>query len=142
MPQKLFNVNFGRLKADATGPSGVGYTVLDEEGTTVSPRTTDGVYQTAPGIYAAYIAFPHPFSGQVLWDTGDAFDPPAYATEEYSNAEEMVEKIYQMQFGRWEIVNNQMIFYKEDNTTELARFDLFDESGNPSVDSVFKRLRV
>jgi len=142
MPQKLFNVNFGRLKAGATGPTGVGYTVLDKEGVIVTQRTTEGVYQTAPGIYSAYITFPHPFLGQILWDTGGTFTPVVYAAECYTNTEELVEKIYQMQFGRWEIVNNQMIFYGEDNTAEIARFDLFDDSGVPSMDSVFKRLRV
>lgn len=27
--------------------------------------------------------------------------------------------------GRWKIINNQMIFYKADNSTEVARFNLF-----------------
>jgi hypothetical protein len=34
--------------------------------------------------------------------------------------------------GRWKIANNQMIFYAEDNITELARFNLaYDVNGNP-----------
>jgi hypothetical protein len=34
--------------------------------------------------------------------------------------------------GRWKIENNQMIFYAEDNLTELVRFNLsFDLNGNP-----------
>lgn len=44
--------------------------------------------------------------------------------------------------GKWEIVNNQMIFYKSDNTTEIKRFNLFDLDGNPAVDNVYKRERV
>lgn len=34
--------------------------------------------------------------------------------------------------GRWEIDGHQMVFYKDDNTTEVARFDLtFDGDLNP-----------
>lgn len=34
--------------------------------------------------------------------------------------------------GKWEIVNGQMIFYLDDNTTEIARFDLtYDGNLNP-----------
>jgi hypothetical protein len=46
--------------------------------------------------------------------------------------------------GRWKIddENNQMIFYEGDNETEIARFDLLDQAGNPSVTNVFERRRV
>jgi len=44
--------------------------------------------------------------------------------------------------GRWRIVGNQMIFFKEDGITEVARFNLFDESGTPTMDSVFERQRA
>lgn len=44
--------------------------------------------------------------------------------------------------GRWKIANNQMIFYNDDNITELARFDLTDSSGNPTQTNVFERTRV
>lgn len=44
--------------------------------------------------------------------------------------------------GRWRIENNQMIFYKPDNTTEVARFNLFDAAGDPAEEDVFERTRV
>jgi len=44
--------------------------------------------------------------------------------------------------GRWLMKDNQMIFYKEDNTTEVARFNLFDDAGKPSLENVFDRRRV
>jgi predicted deacetylase len=44
--------------------------------------------------------------------------------------------------GRWKMSNNQMIFYKEDNLTEIARFNLFDDGGNPSMESVFERKKI
>lgn len=43
-----------------------------------------------------------------------------------------VEFIKQMQGGRWRILNDQMIFYEDDNLTEIARFNLtYDGSQNP-----------
>ena len=47
-----------------------------------------------------------------------------------------------IQYGRWYINNNQMIFYKEDNVTEVARFNLFDDNGNPTMDAVFDRVKI
>ena len=44
--------------------------------------------------------------------------------------------------GKWELVGNQMIFYKADNTTEIMRFNLFDAAGDPAVENVYKRERV
>lgn len=43
--------------------------------------------------------------------------------------------------GKWELVGNQMIFYKTDGA-ELMRFNLFDDAGQPTMVNVFKRERV
>jgi hypothetical protein len=141
---QLRNVNFGRTRLNATGSSGVGYQLLDTSGGVVSSRTTTGVYQTAPGIYAAYVSFPDDFRGQILWDTGTTFVTASYATEQYNYEENnpRVDSIYDVQFGRWRIVGDQMLFYKEDNATEIARFNLFDDAGNPTMDAVFERVKV
>jgi hypothetical protein len=53
-----------------------------------------------------------------------------------------IEFIKTIEGGRWAISNNQMIFYKEDNTTEIARFDLYDKTGTPSDENVYDRKRV
>jgi len=53
-----------------------------------------------------------------------------------------VDFIKDVEGGRWEIVNNQMIFYGEDNATEIARFNLYNESGVPGEENIFKRVRV
>jgi hypothetical protein len=48
--------------------------------------------------------------------------------------------------GRWKVdaTTSQMIFYEDDNVTEVARFDLYDRFGNPSIvgDEIFERERV
>jgi len=44
--------------------------------------------------------------------------------------------------GKWTIVNDQMIFFKADNLTEIARFNLYDADGNPTMTNVMERERV
>ena len=46
------------------------------------------------------------------------------------------------QTGRWVVDSDtkQMIFYQDDNTTVIARYDLFDSNGDPSVTAVFDRV--
>lgn len=43
--------------------------------------------------------------------------------------------------GKWKIENNQMIFYKADNVTEIARFNLFKQ-GVPTEVEPDERVRV
>ncbi len=44
--------------------------------------------------------------------------------------------------GAWQLTNNQMIFYAEDNVTEVGRYNLFDAAGVPTMTAVAKRLKV
>lgn len=53
-----------------------------------------------------------------------------------------VEFMKDVEGGNWKIENNQMVFYKTDGTTEIARFDLFDEDGKPAMKNVLERQRV
>lgn len=148
---QLRNVNFGNKFSNLTGSGGVGFTLLDTTGAEYQARTTTGVYQltSGSGCYAAYIEFPDDWRGQILWDTGNdstgsVCNGPKYATEQYNYHENnpKVDDIYNIEFGRWRIVNDQMIFYKEDGTTEVTRFDLFDENGVPTTDAVFERRKA
>ena len=59
----------------------------------------------------------------------------------------LVEFVKDIEGGRWEIdgVNSQMIFYKADNITEVARFDLKDINGeavDPTKVLIHDRARV
>jgi len=42
-----------------------------------------------------------------------------------------VDFIKQIEGGKWDIVGSEMIFYKEDNTTEIARFALAPNAASP-----------
>jgi hypothetical protein len=51
-------------------------------------------------------------------------------------------EIQDFEGGRWHIVGTQMIFYEEDNVTEVARFNLLDSNGDPTGDPAAARQRV
>jgi len=44
--------------------------------------------------------------------------------------------------GKQEIIDNQLVCYAADNATEVARFNLFDSDGNPTMVAVYLRTRV
>lgn len=159
---QLRTSNFGRSKSNATGSTGVGYSVYDTVGSIITPRTTVGVYQlvSGSGVYAAFVQFNDSFRGSVVWDTGSAFPTASYAIEEYnyeannplvdqmyatqSMMSGTLGQLYDIEYGRWRIdaATNKMIFYKADNSTVVAEFNLFDSVGTPTIDSVFDRRRA
>jgi len=81
----------------------------------------------------------------VLRGTGEYQDSSAGTTitDEMVHASD-IEYIKDLTEGRWLIdeATNQMVFYKADNTTEIARFDLKDISGNAASTNVFERVKV
>ena len=52
--------------------------------------------------------------------------------------------VKEIEGGRWKIdkTTNQMVFYKEDNTTVVATFALYDDEGASASSNVFERKRV
>ena len=142
MPIKLVkNVNFG---PGQTGLTTVAYRLLDAVGTVSGSRTTSGVGEilAGTGIYSASIYFSANFSGSILWDTGGS--SPVYATEEYNPQPEQIEFIKSIEGGRWKLnsTDNTMTFYKDDNTTVVAKFGMSGSSGTPGVSDVFERRRL
>lgn len=65
-------------------------------------------------------------------------------SDDFSSVGTMVSLIKDFTEGRWRIDKNtnQMIFYRGDNTTEIARFNLYDSAGNPTIENVFDRQKV
>jgi hypothetical protein len=135
------SVNFGSGKGSL---STVGYRLVNKNGSLSGSRVTSGIGEVLSnaGIYSASIHFTSTFSGSILWDTGES--TPVYATEDYNGTDFKIERTKDLTAGRWKIDEDtkQMIFYKEDNTTEISRYNLFDESGAASVSSVFDRRKV
>ena len=140
--------NFGSGKGSL---STVGYRIYNSSGNLSGSRVTSGVGEVlgGSGIYSASVHISEGFIGHVLWDTGES--NPVYASEDIDNTlntlsaiSSSVDATRQLTVGKWQILtsSNQMVFYKEDNTTEIARYNLFDESGVPSFSSVFERVKV
>jgi len=134
------SVNFGTNKKNL---STVGYRLLNINGTLSGSRITSGVGEiySDSGIYSASIYFSANFSGSILWDTGGS--SPVFASEEYNGTEYDISLTRKFTTGRWLIDGStkEMIFYEDDNVTEIARFDLKDSDGNPNVETVFDRRR-
>lgn len=55
-----------------------------------------------------------------------------------------LDKVLQFNSGRWKMDLNtkEMVFFKSDNITEIARFKLYNSAGQLSVENVFERRRV
>ena len=133
----------------------VGYTVYGSTGATVINRTTAGVHVlivsgSNTGTYSAVVEFPDDFKGSIVWDTGAGLPRPRYAIEQYNELEnnpdievikQSVQLTERMTAGRWSIVDNQMIFYDDDNETEITRFSLLNRNLGPDVEEVFHRIR-
>ena len=146
---------FGKAKTGLTGQ--VGYTIYNSDGTISQVRSTTGVFELIPGIgtYASEVTFADDFNGVVVWDvTMPVSGLKVYASEEYNgetsatvaleSVSEDVTFIKNIEGGRWIIDNRlkQMTFYDDSNENEIARFNLTDALGRPSVGSVFQRTRV
>ena len=120
----------------------IGVTLLNPDGTVHTARATATIYEIGGGCYGDQITFTDDWIGSIKWDTGGG--TPVYAVEDYNYYENnpTIDELGHEISGKWEIVSNQMIFYKADNVTEVSRFNLFDASGNPSMVNVYKRERV
>lgn len=167
MPSTLVKtVNFGVIKAGRQ--ESVGYRLIDSTGSTVQERSQTGVYETYPGtgIYAASIEFPDDFTGTILWDLDDI--RPAYAAEEFNNAvngtgvshqvdevttqvnvvtDQLTDLADEIRFirgmtaGRWTLdkKNSTMTYYDESGKNVLVTYEMLDENGKPSIESVYDR---
>jgi len=51
-----------------------------------------------------------------------------------------VETVRQVSVGRWRIVNNQLILFKDNGTDVLVKFNLKNSAGQPSTQEVYERV--
>ena len=81
--------------------------------------------------------------GDVVWDElMSEHTVVGSAGAKLQNIETVVELLKQIGTGRWKVVNNQLIYYEDDNETEIIRFNLFGKDGQPTEDSPYERRRV
>ena len=133
-------VNFGKGLSDRV--SNVFYSIYDSLGSTDTFRSSAGIYQlgTGTGVYGAQLTLNQSFSGSILWEVTASNGNIVFANEEVETDQKVTRHFTN---GRWIIDENtnEMIFYQEDNTTEMARFDLKDKDGSATFQDVFERIR-
>jgi len=108
---------------------------LTEEGTT-------GVYSVQWDSSLSSIIEGDVYETRYLEDTSILSMEEVLFDNSILEIKENVELIKGIETGRWRIVNNQMIFYADDNTTVLAQFNLYDKTGSPASEDVYERRKV
>lgn len=133
-------VNFGKGLANL--PANVYYSLYNTLGTATTFRSSGSIYQvgSGTGIYGSEISFSQNFSGSILWEVTASNGNIVFASDEVEIDSRLTRHFT---VGQWEIDDStyEMIFYQDDNSTEMGRFDLKDAAGAPSVNQVFKRIR-
>ena len=135
----LQTANLGKSQGDKR--SDIRYTVYNTLGTASISTTNSGIYElgTNTGIYAVELNLSTQFSGSIVWsvDSNDTI----FATEEVKVDQRMARYIHT---GRWKVDEDtkQMIFYQDDNETEIARYGLFDRRGVSSIEELFERRLI
>lgn len=135
----LQTANLGRGLGGVSGS--IRYAVYDTLGVEKVASTNSGIYElgSSTGIYGVELNLSTQFSGSILWSVNG--NTNVYATEEIKMDQKFARYIHT---GRWQIeeADKQMVFYQDDNSTEIARFDLFDRNGVKSIDELFERRLV
>ena len=117
------------------------YALYDTLGSEKVSATNTGIYElgTSTGLYGVELNLSTQFSGSIVWSVNG--NSSAFATEEVKVDQKMARYIHT---GRWQVdeTTKEMIFYQDDNSTEIARYALFDRSGAASIDELFERKLV
>lgn len=150
-PEVLF-VFDGATGVPYTGSAGgLAFVVYDDD--TGSPVTPPAITKITNGIFQ----FTPVFSGHGIYYVISTGQAPAYLCR-YMRPEEanldsistLLSTITQMQEfeqGKWTIATtggdaNRLIIYASDGVTVLAKFNLFDSSGNPTSANPYSRVPV
>ena len=117
------------------------YALYDTKGVEKVSSTNTGIYElgSSTGLYGVELDLSTQFSGSIVWSVNG--NSSVFATEEVKIDQKMARYIHT---GRWEVDEDakEMIFYQDDNSTEIARFKLFDRNGVASIDELFERRLV
>ena len=135
----LQTANLGKGLGGISGS--IRYQLFDTLGSSTLSATNTGVYEigTNTGLYGVQLDLSTQFSGSIVWSING--NTNIFATEEVKIDQKMARYIHT---GRWLVDENtnQMIFYQDDNSTEIARYALFDRTGASSIDELFERRLV
>lgn len=135
----LQTANLGKGYSGISGS--IRYQLFDTLGTSVLSARNTGVYElgTSTGLYGVQLDLSTQFSGSIVWSVDG--NTRVYATEEVKIDQKMARYIHT---GRWLVDENtnQMVFFQDDNSTEIARYALFDRNGASSIEELFERRLI
>ena len=135
----LQTANLGKGYASISGS--IRYELYDTTGNNTVSATNSGIYElgTATGLYGVQLDLSTQFSGSIVWSING--NSNVYAVEEVKIDQKMARYIHT---GRWLVdeSSKEMIFYQDDNATEIARYGLYDRDGNASITELFERKLV
>jgi hypothetical protein len=141
-----YNVSF---PASLSEGKDVYFTVFNKDGSNYITRNKTGVRTFGGGCYGVLLTFYAEDNWAIVWDidgtpykAGEEICVYDYLRSIILNINSNVEFIKQVESGRWKLENNQMVFYKDDNVTEIMRFNLYNEHQNPATDTVYERRRI
>ena len=91
-------------------------------------------------LHLSFFCISQENSNSLLWEITGSNGSVIFASDEVEIDSRLTRHFT---VGKWEIDKtvNEMIFYQDDNVTEMGRFSLADDKGNASTDQVFIRTR-
>lgn len=135
----LQTANLGKSLGGISGS--IRYQLFDTLGSSTLSTTNTGIYElgTGTGLYGVQLNLSTQFSGSIVWSVDG--NTNVFATEEVKIDQKMARYIHT---GRWRVLtgSNEMVFFQDDNETEIARYGLFDRTGKSSIDELFERRLV
>lgn len=143
-PEVLF-VYDGATGAPYTGlATALSFTTYkDDTGANVTPPTitkvTDGIFKFTP-VFSGHAIYYIVSTGQAPLYLARYMRPEEANTDSIPTILSTIQQMQQFEQGRWKMVSNQLIVYESDGVTELATFNLFDSSGNPTTANPFERV--
>ena len=133
----LQTANLGRSYGGISGS--IRYALYNTVGAQTGSITNTGIYEigSSTGLYGVELDISTQFSGSIVWSING--NTNVFATEEVKVDQRIARLIHT---GRWKIEadTKQMVFYEDDNTSIIARYNLFDRSGTASIEEVFERV--
>lgn len=116
-------------------------TVAKAAGLKGTDNIFDGVVVAVGGIDNIHLIDVPAIQGQIAAVKDDVWDEPLAGHAVIGTAGQRVEANYQGTFGEWQMIGNQLIFRNESGV-EIARLDLFDQTGHPTMANIFWRVPV
>lgn len=114
----------------------------------LSGSAGDTIYSGSSGQVSASVSVDNAAVAAAVWDRSlglhQTSGSAGWVLERMTVVSASVDFMHAIQGGRWRMDTGsyEMIMYREDNSTEVARFSLHDSAGAPSFTNPFERRRT